>query len=183
MTARLPVGPSGLCRCLVLGCALLWPFLAMAQTPLASAEATFRYLASTLQTFRRTGRLADNPGIDGADIEHFMALLENYYNEFRRDFGPDSAVCNFYMSPANGRMTIEDRAEVSFSLLRSLADRNARYIAIDREFQAEVEAHFGSRLLDAITTGKSAATSNQRLPTADFEQSRIINFLDTACGN
>lgn len=159
------------------------PSRAAEQSTLASAESSFIYIASTLQTFQRTGRLAENPGIDGADLEHFIELLETFYAEFRRDFGRDSAMCSFYMDPNNGRMTIEDRAELGFSMLRDLADRNARYVAVDAEFQAEVEDHFGGRLLAAINDTKATAVSNQRLPSAVFEQSRIINFLDTACGN
>jgi len=158
------------------------PGLAAEQDALASAEASFIYIASTLQTFHRTGRLAENPGIDGADLEHFIELLETFHAEFRRDFGRDSAVCTFYMDPNNSRMTIEDRAELSFSMLRNLSDRNARYVAVDAEFQAEVEDHFGGRLLAAINDTKETAVSSQRLPSAAFEQSRIINFLDTACG-
>ena len=154
---------------------------AFAQSELVSAEASFKYLANTLQTFRRTGRLPNNPGVDGADLEHFIELLQTYYDQFRLDFGPNSTACTFYMSPANGRMTIEDRAELSFSMLRKLPDRNARFIAVDKEFQAEVEDHFGSLLLDNINEAKATSTSNQRLPSADFEQSIIINFLDTSC--
>lgn len=152
-----------------------------AQSDLASAEASFKYIATTLQTFRRTGRLANNPGVDGADLEHYLELLQTYYEEFQRDFGPDSAMCTFYRDPGNGRMTIEDRAEQSFSMLPGLAERNARYIAVDREFQAEMEDHFGSILLDAINVAKESVTGNQRLPSANFEQSVMINFLDTSC--
>lgn len=152
-----------------------------AQSELASAEASFRYIANTMQTFRRTGRLANNPGVDGADLEHYLELMQTFYDEFRRDFGPDSAMCTFYRNPENGRMTIEDRAELSFSMLRTLTERNARYIAIDKEFQSELEDHFGSRLLEAINVAKVTTTSNQRLPSANFEQSVIINFLDTSC--
>lgn len=152
-----------------------------AQSELASAEASFQYIANTLQTFRRTGRLANNPGVDGSDMEHYLELLQIWYEEFRRDFGPDSAMCTFYLSPENGRMTIEERAELSFGMLRNLTERNARYIAVDIEFQSEVEEHFGSRLLEAINVAKVSITSNRRLPSANFEQSVIINFLDTSC--
>lgn len=161
---------------------LPWSVPSAGQSALASAESSFAYIASSLQTFQRTGRLADNPGIDGADLEFFIDLLETWYGEFRRNFGPASVTCAFYMDPANGRMTIEERAQLSFGMLPDLEARNARYIAVDREFQADVVAHFGSLLLRNINDAKTAARSNQRLPTANFEQSVIINFLDTACG-
>ncbi len=159
----------------------LWLQISHAQSELASAEDSYKYIATTLQTFRRTGRLANNPGVDGADLEHYLELLQTYYEEFRRDFGPDSAVCTFYLDPENGLMTIEDRAEQSFSRLRNLTERNARYIAVDREFQVEMEDHFGSILLDAINAAKDSVESNHRLPSANFEQSVIISFLDTTC--
>lgn len=170
-----------LAHTLAMLCVLAVSPLVRAQTDMSSAEASFAWIASTLQTFHRTGRLANNPGIDGADMEQFLELLETYYAEFRRDFGPDSSVCSFYLDPQNGRMTIEDRAELSFSMLPNLEMRNTRYLAVDAAFQEAVETHFGSRLLASINAAKSSARSNQRLPTANFEQSVIINFLDTNC--
>ena len=44
-----------------------------------SAEASFRYIASTLRRFRDSGRLVNNPGIDGADLEEFFSLLRDFY--------------------------------------------------------------------------------------------------------
>ena len=38
-----------------------------AQSTIAGADASFSYIASTLQLFRNTGRLVNNPGIDGAE--------------------------------------------------------------------------------------------------------------------
>ncbi|MSR11807.1 MAG: hypothetical protein EXR84_08415 [Gammaproteobacteria bacterium] len=165
---------------IALGFAVLTP-TASAQSELASAEASFKYIANNLQSFLRTGHLADNPGVDGSDLEHYLELLETFYVEFRRDFGPDSVMCTFYHDPLNGRMTIEDRAELSFGILRNLPERNARYVAVDVEFKQELEDHFGSRLLDNINRAKTTVGSNQRLPSANFEQSLIINFLDTNC--
>lgn len=167
--------------CLLILGVQLWLPVSHAQSELASAEDSFKYIANTLQTFNRTGRLANNPGVDGADLEHYLELLRAYYAQFLRDFGPESAMCRFYRDPQNGHMTIEDRAELSFSMLQGLAERNARYIAVDQEFQAEMEDHFGSILLEAINVAKAAASSNRRLPSENFEQSVMINFLDTTC--
>jgi len=152
-----------------------------AQTNLRSAETSFKFIANILQTFRNTGRLVNNPGIDGADLEHFIALLDDYYLRFSRGFNSESAMCGFYRDPENGRMTIEERAEISFSFLRDLDDRVSRYISIDGEFSDEVETQFGSILLRNITAAKVDSISNQRLPSSNFEEAAKINFLDTMC--
>lgn len=41
-----------------------------------SSLGLYSYVRDTLNTFEKTGRLEPNPGIDGADIEAFIALLE-----------------------------------------------------------------------------------------------------------
>ena len=41
-----------------------------------SSLGLYSYVRDTLSTFETTGRLEPNPGIDGADIEAFIALLE-----------------------------------------------------------------------------------------------------------
>ena len=42
----------------------------------------FSYVHDTLSAFEATGRLEPNPGIDGADIEAFVALFESYRTQF-----------------------------------------------------------------------------------------------------
>lgn len=148
---------------------------------LASAEASFRYIASTLRSFRDSGRLVNNPGIDGADLEEFFRFLSDFYAQFSRDFGADSAMCQFYTDPENSRMTIEERAEIGFSFLWDTDDRVARYLAVDGDFQETMEREFGSILLANINTIKQEAISNQRLPTSNFDEAAKINFADTAC--
>ncbi|MDA1371334.1 MAG: hypothetical protein O2971_11320 [Proteobacteria bacterium] len=148
---------------------------------LESAEASFRYITSTLQTFRTTGRLVNNPGIDGADLEAFIEVLETYYGEFSRGFNSDSAMCRFYRDPENGRMTIEEKAELSFSFLAGLEYRRDRYIAVDAEFQQTIVTEFGSILLSNINERKVASTSNQQLPAAEFDEAATINFIDSVC--
>lgn len=152
-----------------------------AQTNIESAESSFKYIANILHTFRTTGRLARNPGIDGADLEHFIALLESFYQQFSREFGRDSAMCQFYLDPENGRMTIEERAEISFGFMRDLNARLSMYMAIDRDFQDTVTNEFGSMLLRNINEAKSTAVSNQRLPSSEFDEAAIISFADTVC--
>jgi len=146
-----------------------------------AAEASFRYIASTLRRFRDSGRLVNNPGIDGADFEEFFSLLRDFYTRFSRDFGADSAMCQFYTDPENSRMTIEDRAELGFSFMLELDDRLARYMQVDRDFQEAVEKEFGSILLANINAAKGDSVSNQRLPTSEFDEAARINFADTAC--
>ena len=151
------------------------------QTSLESAEASFRYITSTLQSFRTTGRLVNNPGIDGADLEAFIEVLETYYGEFSRGFNSDSPMCRFYRDPENGRMTIEEKAELSFSFLADLEIRRARYVAVDVEFQQSIVTEFGSILLRNINERKISSTSNQRLPASEFDEAATINFIDSVC--
>jgi hypothetical protein len=151
------------------------------QSGVSSAEASFGYINTTLQVFRNTGRLPNNPGIDGADLEAFIDLLQVYYQQFSRDFNRNSAMCTFYMDPENGRMTIEDRAELSFSFLPDLDTRIQRYLAIDAEFQQMLIDEFGSLLLANINRLKLETRSNQRLPVANYDESAVISFLDSVC--
>jgi hypothetical protein len=173
---------AGVVIAILLCCFTVQPSLAADSTAsIVSAEASFRYIASTLRTFRDSGRLLNNPGIDGADLEEFFSFLSEFYAQFSRDFGADSAMCRFYTGPENSRMTIEDRAELGFSFLRDIADRVARYLAVDRDFQETMEREFGSILMANINASKAAAISNQRLPTSNFDEAARINFADTAC--
>lgn len=148
---------------------------------ISSAEQSFLYVASTLQKFNNTGRLVNNPGIDGSDLEHFIQLLEDHYQIFSSDFNSNSAMCSFYRDPENSRMTIEDRAEISFSLLSALDDRIGRYIEINEDFENEMEKEFGSIVLEAVNEVKTSAEFNHRLPSSNFDEAAVINFLDAAC--
>ena len=136
---------------------------------------------STLSTFRDTGRLVNNPGVDGSDLEAFIELLDFYYEQFSSGFNSDSAMCRFYRDPDNGRMTIEERAEISFSLLRELPDRIERYITVDEDFQNELADEFGTFLLDNINQIKIDSLSNQQLPLSEFDEAAVISFIDSAC--
>jgi len=136
---------------------------------------------STLSTFRDTGRLVNNPGVDGSDLEAFIELLDFYYEQFSSGFNSDSAMCRFYRDPDNGRMTIEERAEISFSLLRELPDRIERYITVDEDFQNELADEFGTFLLDNINQIKIDLLSNQQLPSSEFDEAAVISFIDSAC--
>jgi len=152
-----------------------------AQPALESAESSFNYINSTLQTFRNTGRLVNNPGVDGADLEAFIELLEFYYDQFSSEFNRDSAMCEFYLDPENGRMTIEERAELSFSFLRDLDDRIARFLRTEEEFQNELADEFGTFLLDNINEVKAESVSNQQLPSSEFDETAVISFIDSMC--
>lgn len=153
----------------------------MAQESLASAESSFKYIANTLDKFRGTGRLVNNPGIDGADLEPFIDYLQDFYQQFSQSFSSDSAMCRFYRDPENSRMTIAERAELSFTYLRALEARVDRFISIDEEFQDMLEDQFGSILLRNITVIKVDSISNQQLPASDFDEAAMISFLDTMC--
>lgn len=153
----------------------------IAQSGIESAEASFKYIASTLQTFRTTGRLVNNPGIDGADLEAYIELLDFYYEQFSSGFNRDSAMCRFYQDPENARMTIEERAELSFSFLRDLDDRVSLYISVDEEFQEMLEREFGSMLLRNVGERMLTAVSSQRLPSSNFDEAAVISFIDSMC--
>lgn len=153
----------------------------MAQDSLTSAESSFKYITNTLDKFHGTGRLVNNPGIDGADLEPFIEYLQDFYQQFSQSFNSDSAMCSFYRDPENGRMTIAERAELSFSYLRALDARVDRFIAIDEEFQNMLKKEFGSIVLANITAIKADSISNQQLPAAEFDEAAMINFLDTMC--
>ena len=145
------------------------------------AQASFTYISSTLQTFRGSGRLVNNPGIDGSDLEFFIALLDESHRSFSREFNSESAMCRFYRDPENSRMTIQERAELSLSFLRDLADRITLYLSANAEFKDNVDEQFGRIVLDAINVIKVESVSNQRLPSSVFDEAATINFLDSMC--
>lgn len=156
------------------------PWLVAAED-IANAEASFAYISSTLQTFRNSGRLVNNPGIDGSDLEHFIALLDEAQQNFSREFNSESAMCRFYRDPENGRMTIEERAQISFSYLRDLDARVDLFLAANAEFENSFEEQFGRIVLDNINARKVESVSNQRLPSSAFDEAATINFLDSMC--
>ena len=160
---------------------LLLPPLLNAADDIEDAQASFNYISSTLQTFRVSGRLVNNPGIDGSDLEYFIALLDESNLSFSREFNSESAMCRFYRDPENGRMTIQERAELSISFLRDLADRIALYISANAEFKDNVDDQFGRIVLDDINVIKVKSVSNQRLPSSAFDEAATINFLDSMC--
>lgn len=152
-----------------------------AQESVASADASFKYIATTLEKFRNTGRLVNNPGIDGADLEAFIEFLDGFYRQFSESFNGESAMCRFYRDPENSRMTIEERAQLSFSYLRELGARLEYYISTDEEFQNTMVENFGSMLMDNINAIKVESISNQQLPSSEFDEAAVISFLDAMC--
>ena len=50
------------------------------------ADASFAYIKSTLDTFNGSGRLVKNPGIDGADLEAFIEVLNDFSFLKNREF-------------------------------------------------------------------------------------------------
>lgn len=151
------------------------------ESNIKTAEGSFRYINSTLQTFRTTGRLVNNPGVDGSDLEAFIDLLNFYYEMFSSEFNSSSVMCQFYRDPANGRMTIEERAVISFGLLPDLENRIEKYILVEEEFQNEIADEFGTFLLNNINTIKGESISNQQLPSSHFEEASVISFIDSVC--
>ena len=151
------------------------------QTGILDAEQTYLYISSTLNTFRTTGRLVNNPGIDGADLESFLELLEYYSDQFSEEFNAESSMCEFYLSPENSRMTIEEKAQVSFSFLKSLEERVEHYLSVNKDFKEELADEFGTFLLDNINQVKKQSVSHQRLPSSLLDEAAVISFLDSMC--
>lgn len=169
---------KSVCYLLLLVCFSPW---ILAAEDVADAEASFSYISNTLQTFRSTGRLLNNPGIDDSDLKRFVAQLDESYVRFSSDFNSESAMCRFYRDPENGRMTIEERAELSFRFLRGIDARVALFLAANVEFKNSVEERFGRIVLDNINKRKLESLSNQWLPSSAFDEAAKINFLDSMC--
>lgn len=145
------------------------------------ADQAFAYIKSTLDTFNGTGRLVKNPGIDGADLEAFIAVLDEFDLAFRQEFSNNSALCRFYLDPNNSRLTIEERAEIAFSTLSSLDRRVANYKGLVEEFAAKIRDEFGSIVLENIQEFEKTAVSYLRLPSSNFDEAAQISFIDSAC--
>jgi len=148
---------------------------------ITSAEQSFQYIASVLQEFRSTGRVAPELGLDGANYQPFIDALQTAYVNFTNGFAGDSPMCQFYLDPENSRMTIEERAELAFSFLGDLQSRIQRYVRTDEIFQNTVRREFGGAALIKINQLKQNAVNNQRLPTTSFDEAARINFADAMC--
>ena len=157
------------------------PYVSNAQVEITDAEQTYSYISSTLNTFRTTGRLVNNPGIDGSDLEAFLDLLDNYFGQFSSEFNSESNVCEFYRDPENNKMAIEERAAISFSFLRDLEERVDHYITVNEDFLEQLAEEFGTFVLDNINELKENSSSYQRLPSSLFDEAAVISFLDSNC--
>ena len=160
---------------------VILPLCVNAQTLINDAEQSFSYISSTLNAFQATGRLVNNPGIDGSDLEAYLDLLRYYYDEFSRDFNRDSSMCDFYRDPENNRMTIEEKAEISFSFLSDLDDRVDHYVVVNEAFQNELAEEFGTFLLENVTELKAESKANHGLPASMLDEADMISFIDSAC--
>ncbi len=152
-----------------------------AQSAVNDAEQSFNYISSTLNAFQASGRLVNNPGIDGSDLEAYLDLLRYYYDEFSRDFNRDSPMCDFYRDPDNSRMTIEKKAEISFNILSDLDKRVDHYIVTNDSFQNQLADEFGTFLLDNVVELKAQSTTSHGLPASVVDEAGMISFVDSAC--
>ncbi len=142
---------------------------------------SFSYVKSTLDMFNSTGRLVKNPGIDGADLEAFVAVLAEFDQAYRKEFSLNSPMCRFYLDPNNARLTIEERADIAFSTLSSLDRRIAAFKEISTRFVAQIELDFGTLVMDNIRDFARTSTSYLQLPTSNFDEAAVISFIDSAC--
>jgi len=74
---------NGVCYLLLLVCFSPW---ILAASAVADVEARFSYISNALQTFRATGRLLNNPGIDDSDLKRFVVQHDESYLIVSRDF-------------------------------------------------------------------------------------------------
>lgn len=148
---------------------------------IASAEASFKFIASSLQHFQRSGQIDSVLGLDGSEYEDFLALMRSSYGEFKQGFERGSALCRFYLDPENGRIEIEERANMGMQYLPALSARLQRYREVDARFQEMLVNSFGGGLLNRIQNLKYQATSYEYLPSWDLNAAEAIQFADTAC--
>ena len=166
----------------VAGVLLATGFTVSAQPGAGSADATFKFIASQLQSFERTGQIDASLGLDGSEYEDWLELLRTTYAQFKRGFTADSALCRTYLDPENGRMEIEERAQLAISLLPTLEQRLRYYQDQDALFQEAVQTSFGGGLLSRIDAQKGAASNYEYLPSWNLNVEEAIHFADTACG-
>jgi len=145
------------------------------------AEQSFKFIASTLQSYRRSSRIEQGLAIPETEVRNFIELLERHYVEFTLGFSPESSFCNFYHHPDNAIMEIEERAGLAFQFLPALHSRLERYLDLDRRFQQQLREGFGEAVLENVQRLKPDAVSFEYLPTTDMDGSETVNFADTAC--
>ena len=86
-----------------------------------TTNAIYGYVFAALEAFESTGRLVPNPGLDGADIEAFIALLENARLR--------------YLSLVNESSCTEQAPVIAQAA---------------RQFLIDLETEFGARVVDSI---------------------------------
>ncbi len=147
-----------------------------------SAEASYAYLQQTLQSYRQTGRLANNPGIDGAELEVFIDLLDQHHRRFAKDFHVDSAMCTSYRNSEDGEQSDVERARASLALLPTPGELVTHFLASDRDFQNELEYEFGRIVLENINRAKYALSNELALPIEAMDDASLAAFVAVACG-
>ena len=155
--------------------------VAQASDDITNAQTNFNFIANVLQSFQRTGRLSDEIGLDGSEYQDFIRLLENSYQQFTRDFSPDSNFCKFYNDPENAIMEFEERAVLGFQYLPGLRGRQELYLKVSREFEQDILNSFGGIVLDRIRRLRLSSASFEYLPTRDLDAAETVNFADNAC--
>lgn len=109
------------CLAVVLCTLMLAPVHGAAAAQCEPVSPLSRYVEETLARVESSGRLEPNPGVDGADFEAFIALLEE--------------------------ARLSQRAIESAA---SCAEREAALAATDRALLEQLALQFGTRLADAV---------------------------------
>jgi len=146
-----------------------------------SAEQTFAFIATTLRNVQVSGEIDQSLNLDETDESRFINILQEFYEQFRFGFSPDSPLCNYYRDPNNGIFDIEQRAELSMQFLPEPDVRVERFVRIDKEFRAVITVEFGSDFAQRVEQIKQSAVSFEYLPTREFNAAEAASFADSAC--
>ncbi|MFM1895449.1 MAG: hypothetical protein RLZZ385_523 [Pseudomonadota bacterium] len=153
---------------------------AVAQTELD--DATFRFVAASLQAVRREGQFPAALQLMDGQAVLLLDLLDQSYHRYKQGVEPDSPFCRFYMDPENGRMEIEERAAKAFLYLPPLASRLERYHQATLEFEDKVRRGLGDSVWTHIAAARLQAASFEYLPSWELAAEEKIHFADTVCG-
>ena len=154
------------------------------QQVLHSAQLSFAYIHKTLHIYNTTGRIAIELGLDGADYAAFLSVLQRFHQQFAEDFNSGSHFCRFFLSTENADLSavqLQNNLKDYGPLLPALAIRNARYHAIDMDFQNTIADEFGSFLLDDLLAARESLEITPVLPISTTTLAEKLALANTLC--
>lgn len=145
-------------------------------------EASYKFIAGSLQQYRRDGRLPVDFGLSQEQQVRLVSLMQVAYAGFRRGLEVDGRFCRFYLDPQNGRIELEERALLAMNYLPSVTARMEHYRATELGFQQQVREIFGAGLLEVIESRKHEVGSYEYLPVLELDGAESVHLADTFCG-